>query len=391
MNQISGFKTTPLIPCQRHLFDIPAEVVYLNCAYMSPLMHSVVAAGQNGVARKAQPWRFTPEDFFSESDLARELFARIINTRAEDIAIVPSVSYGIGIAATNLTLEKHQHILLLDEQFPSNVYPWRQLAGQCCASVISVTASHNQSLSNRVLESIGPNTAIVALPHCRWTDGALLDLVAIGRRCREVGAALVLDVTQSAGALPFDVQAVDPDFLVAACYKWLLGPYSLGFTYVAPRWQQSQPLEQTWLSRAGSEDFSRLVDYQESLQSGAIRFDMGERSNFHLMPMATTAMKQILDWGIDNIAFTLQSMTGKMTKLAHESGLTYLPESERPGHYLGIGFPGGIPGNLLPELAAAGVYLSVRGNSMRITPHVFNNDDDIDRLFVTLRKFLTSG
>ena len=380
-----------LIPCQRQLFDIPDEVAYLNCAYMSPLMHSVVAAGQGGVARKAQPWRLTSEDFFNESNLARELFARIINARAEDIAIVPSVSYGIAIAAANLTLKSHQHILLLDEQFPSNVYAWRQLAGHHLARVISVTADPGQSLSRSVLESIGPDTAIVALPHCRWTDGALLDLVAIGRRCREVGAALVLDVTQSAGALPFDVQAVDPDFLVAACYKWLLGPYSLGFTYVAPRWQLGQPLEQSWLGRAGSEDFSRLVDYQDEFQEGAIRFDMGERSNFHLMPMATSALGQILDWGVDNIAFTLQTMTGKMTELAAESGLTYLPESERPGHYLGLGFPGGIPDHLLPELAATGVYVSVRGNSMRVTPHVFNNDDDIDRLFVTLRKVLASS
>jgi len=256
------------------------------------------------------------------------------------------------------------------------------------ASVISVTSGHGQSLSQCVLDSIGRNTAIVALPHCRWTDGALLDLVAIGRRCREVGAALVLDLTQSAGALPFDAQAVDPDFLICACYKWLLGPYSLGFTYVAPRWQQGQPLEQGWISRAGSEDFSRLVDYQDHLHSGATRFDMGERSNFHLMPMATTALQQILNWGVENIAETLGAMTGEMVDRASKLGLTYLPEHERPGHYLGIGFPGGMPKNLLPRLAASGVYVSVRGNSMRITPHLFNNSEDVGRLFESLGKLL---
>ncbi len=377
-----------ILPCQRHLFDIPADVAYLNCAYMSPLMHKVVAAGQHGVARKAQPWTLSSEDFFTESNLARALFAELINAQAEDIAIIPSVSYGIGIASTNLRLETHQHILLLEDQFPSNVYPWRQLAAQHMANIISVTGGHNQSLSQSVLESIDANTAIVALPHCRWTDGALLDLAAIGRRCREVDAALVLDLTQSAGALSFDVQEVDPDYLIAASYKWLLGPYSLGFAYVAPRRQQGQPLEQGWLNRVGSEDFSRLVDYQERLQDSAVRFDMGERSNFHLMPMAVAALQQILTWGVGNIEQTLREMTTRTSQLAAQIGLTHLPQAQRPDHYLGLSFPTGIPPGLLPRLAKAGVYVSVRGDSMRVTPHVFNNDADIDRLFETLRQSL---
>ena len=377
-----------LIPCQRKLFDIPDEVAYFNCAYMSPLMHSVVAAGQRGVSRKAQPWHITATDFFDESNQVRDLFAQLINAQGRDIAIVPSASYGVGIAAANLTIEPHQHILLLDEQFPSNVYPWRHLAGCHQASVISVTSNHNQSLSHRVLESIGPKTAIVALPHCRWTDGALLDLEAISRRCREVDAALVLDVTQSAGAHPIDVQAVDPDFLIAACYKWLLGPYSLGFTYVAPRRQQGQGLEHGWITRAGSEDFGTLVNYQDQLQDGAIRFDMGERANFHLLPMAAAALTQILEWGVPNIAETLGSMTEEMTSFAAELGLTYLPKSERPNHYLSLGFPSGIPDTLLSDLAKAGVYLSRRGDSIRVTPHLFNNDADIEHLFVTMCKIL---
>lgn len=379
-----------IIPPQRHLFDIPEEVAYLNCGYMSPLMHEVVAAGQAAVARKAQPWTISPRDFFTESDQARSLFARIINGEPANVAIVPAASYGIAAAAANVPVARGEQIVVLADQFPSHVYAWRELAARRGAQIVTV-ASGNAPLSERVLEHIGPRTAVAALPHCRWTDGALLDLEAIGVRCREVGAALVLDLTQSAGALPIDAARVDPDFLVAASYKWLMGPYTLGFLHVAPRWHAGRPLEHNWIARAGSEDFARLVDYQDDFQPGAVRFDMGERSCFHLMPMAIAAMTRLLEWGVANIARTLAARTRDIAARAAELGLTALPESERPGHFLGLRFAAGPPAGLLEALAARQVHVSVRGDAMRITPHVFNTDADADRLLAAVASVMRGG
>jgi selenocysteine lyase/cysteine desulfurase len=376
-----------IIPPQRHLFDIPDDIAYLNCAYMSPLMHEVVAAGQAGVARKARPWTISARDFFTETDHARALFARIINSEAANIAVVPAVSYGVAVAAANVPVPRGGQILVLADQFPSHVYAWRELAVRQGAQVITV-APGNATLSERVLEHIGPRTAVAALPHCRWTDGALLDLEAIAARCREVGAALVLDVTQSAGALTFDAAKVDPDFLVAGSYKWLMGPYTLGFLHVAPRWHAGRPLEHNWISRAGSEDFARLVDYQDGFQPGAARFDMGERSCFHLMPMAVAAMTRLLEWGVENIARTLTARTRDIAARAAMLGLTALPEAERPGHYLGLRFAAGPPPGLLDALGAHQVHVSLRGDSMRVTPHVFNTDADADRLLDALASVL---
>ena len=376
-----------ILPSQRHLFDIPDDIAYFNCAYMSPLMHEVVAAGQAGVARKARPWSIAARDFFTESDQARALFARIVNSEAANVAIVPAVSYGIAVAAANVPVSRDQQILVLAEQFPSHVYAWREVAARRGARVQSVAAG-NTPLSERVLEQIGPRTAVVALPHCRWTDGALLDLEAIGARCREVGAALVLDVTQSAGALPIDVAKVDPDFLVAGSYKWLMGPYTLGFLHVAPRWHGGQPLEHNWIARAGSEDFARLVDYRDDFQPGAVRFDMGERSCFHLMPMAVAAMTRLLEWGVANIAHTLAARTRDIAARAAALGLTALPEAERPGHYLGLRFAAGPPAGLLEALAERKVYVSLRGDSMRVTPNVYNTDADTARLMEALGSVL---
>ena len=375
------------IPSQRHLFDLPEDVAYLNCAYMAPLMHSVVDAGLRGVRRKARPWEIAAPDFFSDPAHARDLFARIVNARAGDVAIVPAASYGMAIAARNLPLRAGQTIVLLADQFPSNLYPWRAAAARTGAEVVTVDAPDGD-LTAAVLAAIDERTAVAALPHCRWTDGALLDLETIGERVREAGGALALDLTQSTGALPIDVAKVRPAFAASACYKWLMGPYTLGFLYVHPDHQGGEPLEYGWSPRAGSEDFARLVEYRDEFAPGARRYDMGEMSNFHLLPMAIAALEQILAWGVENVARTLSARTAAIAGRAREMGLDSQPTDRRAGHFLGLRFDGGVPPGLLDALAREKVYVSVRGSSMRVTPHLYNTDADVERLFAALGRVL---
>ncbi len=379
----------PILPNQRALFDIPRDVTYLNCAFMAPLMNSVVAAGEKAVRVKQHPWKISPPDFFDLPNQGRELFARIVGAGHKDIAVIPSVSYGLGIAALNVEVSFGQEILLLEEQFPSNVYPWRQKVKETGGRIVTVPRpADSKDWTTAIIDTISRRTAVVALPHCHWTDGSLIDLVAVGEAARSVGAALVIDATQSAGALPIDVQAILPDYLAAASYKWLLGPYSLGFLYVAPHRQGGRPLEQAWAGRKGAQDFARLVDYQDEYAPGAKRMDMGESTQFHLMPMAIAAMQQILDWGIDNIAATLAQKTRGMAARADAMGLRPAPEHLRAGHYLGLGFPAGVAGQLMERLSEQKIYVSVRGDSMRITPHLYNNDADVDNLFGALESIM---
>ncbi|MDH5412010.1 MAG: aminotransferase class V-fold PLP-dependent enzyme, partial [Alphaproteobacteria bacterium] len=143
------------IPCQRDLFDIPDDVAWLNCAYMSPLMKPVVAAGQAGIESKAHPWTVKPADFFPGPEEARTLFARLINASPDEIAIVPSVSYGIATAARNLDAPADSRILLLDEQFPSNVYAWRELAARTGARIDTVSRPADDDWTAAILERIG--------------------------------------------------------------------------------------------------------------------------------------------------------------------------------------------------------------------------------------------
>jgi len=377
-----------MIPCQRSQFDIPHDVAYLNCAYMSPLMNSVVRAGEEAVRGKSQPWGTTSQDFFTQSEHARALFGELIGGGADDVAIVPSASYGIAVAAKNLPLDAGQEILVLEEQFPSNIYSWQRLATEKQGSVCTVSApaktSHGTNWTPAILDAISQRTGIVALPQCHWTDGALIDLHAVSRKAKQIGAALVLDLSQSLGAMPFDVQDIDPDFMVAPTYKWLMGPYAMGFLYVAPRWREGKPLEEGWIVRKGSENFAGLVDYQHEYQPGARRFDMGERANFQLMPMAVKALEQLLEWGIENIADTLRAKTTVIADRAAKMGLKTSDADLRAPHFVGVRFPGDMPQDLLQRLADRQVHVSIRGSSMRITPHLYNTDDDIDRLFTAL-------
>lgn len=377
-----------MIPSQRHLFDIPDEITYFNCAYMGPLLKTARAAGHVGIDRKSLPWTVSPEDFFTESERVRSLFAELIGATADDVAIIPSASYGTAIAARNTPLEAGKKILLLEDQFPSNVYCWQQRAQESGAEIITVPTPADHDWTPAVLSAIDENVGIAALPHNHWTDGALLDLVAIGEKLRTQGAKLVLDVTQSLGAMPLDLARVKPDFMIAAAYKWLLGPYSLGFMYVDRAHQDGEPIEYNWLNRKGSEDFAGLVDYVDDYQQGARRFDMGERANFALMPVALTALEQVLDWGVDNIQETLAQKNRDIAARCERLGLTSLPDDKRAGHFLGLRREGGLPKDLLERLLADNILVSVRGSSMRITPHLFNNEADSDRLLTALKNIL---
>jgi selenocysteine lyase/cysteine desulfurase len=369
---------------QRNLFEMPDHITYLNCAYMSPQLRAAREIGQNAVARKSRPWEITPDDFFEGSEEIRALFARLVGGDRDGVAIIPSVSYGIAVAAANVSVDEGQSILILEDQFPSNVYAWRELATRSGAKLVTVARPGDHDWTQAVLEKITGDTAVIAVPNCHWTDGSLLDLSRIGASAREVGAALVVDGIQSLGAYPFDVAEVRPTFLVASSYKWLLGPYSVGFLYVGEGYREGTPVEHNWINRRGSEDFSELVHYRDDFQPGARRYDVGERSNFALLPMAAEALRQILDWGVENVSETIGALTDFVEEKAREFGFETIPKERRARHMIGLRLGPEAPPDLAVRLAAQNVFVSMRGESVRVSPHIYNTEADAERLFMAL-------
>jgi selenocysteine lyase/cysteine desulfurase len=381
------------LACQREQFSLPREVHYLNCAYMGPLSRAVQQAGVAGIMRKADPSRITAADFFTESNDARRLFAQLINVAdAQRIAIIPSVSYGIATVARNLRSAAGQNIVVTGEQFPSNLYSWRRLAQRGKAQLRTVTplsaSQRGAAWNEALLEAIDERTAIVAVPIVHWTDGTRFDIERIALRARSFGAALIIDGTQSIGALPFDAAQVRPDALICAAYKWLLGPYSVAFAYFGERFDQGEPLEENWIARENSEDFRGLVNYRDGYQPGALRYDVGERSNFALLPMAIAALRQILEWQPARIQQYCAALCADAIAEIASFGFTIEAPAHRSAHLFGVRLPAGLElAPLYEQLQRAQVSVALRGSALRVAPNVYNDAEDVNALVQTLRIF----
>ena len=380
-----------LLECQRHLFSLPEDVHYLNCAYMSPLLRSVEEAGIAGIRRKRVPSEIVPADFFTERDRVRALFARLINAPdASRVALVPAASYGLAAVARNTRLERGQNIVVVEEQFPSNVYVWARLCREAGGELRTVrrpaSLGAGAAWTERVLEAMDSATAVVAMPQVHWTDGTRFDLLRIGERARELGAALVIDGTQSVGALPLDVQAIQPDALVCAAYKWLLAPYGTGVAWYGPRYDDGTPLEETWIAREGSEDFRSLVRYRDAYQPGVVRYDAGGSPNFILVPMLAAALEQVLAWTPEAIQAYCAALTRELLEEAAELRFGVEEEGWRAPHLFGLRMPAGVDlARAHALLAERRISVSLRGSALRVSPHVYNDERDIDALRTALR------
>jgi len=369
---------------QRTAFDVPAEVAYFNTANLAPLLHSVRMAGESALLRRARPWAIRADDWFSEVELLRSLFGRLVGGDADGVALVPATSYGLAVAANSIRLDAGRRILVLAEEYPSGIYTWRRMASRTGATILTARREPGQSWTEAVLAVLDGRVGVVSVPNVHWTDGALVDLSAVAARSRELGARLVLDASQSLGAMPLNVGALRPDFVVCVGYKWLLGPFGRGYLWVAEEHREGQPLEENWIARAGSEDFARLVDYRDDYQPGARRYDQGERTLFELTPMAVAGLEQLLAWGVERIAATLAQTTADIAERTASLGLGVHAVAPRGPHLLGLRLPAGVGERILPALAQAGCFAALRGTSLRIAPHLHITPSDVDRLIDAL-------
>ncbi len=372
---------------QRSKFSLDEDAIYLNCAYMSPQLKTVEEAGIEALRRKNKPNQVTGEHFFRENEEIRAAYASLINSEApERIVLIPSVSYGMANVANNLVLEPGENVIIAGEQFPSNVYPWMEVCKKAGAELRIVDApstnrDRGKNWNQRILESINSHTKLVAISHVHWADGTLFDLEQIRTRTRDVDALLVIDGTQSVGAYPFDMQKYQPDALICAGYKWLMGPYSIGLAHYGPAFDEGRPVENNWINRLHSEDFTGLVNYQDKYQPGALRYEVGERSNFILLPMMHTAIKQLLEWSIDEIQHYCADLAEDRLSKLKSAGYRIEDRDYRASHLFGIRLPEHLSMDTVKEaLSEAHIFVSYRGDCIRVAPHVYNTPEEMNTL-----------
>jgi selenocysteine lyase/cysteine desulfurase len=377
-----------MIPNQKAVFNIPEEVVFLNCANMSPIPETVRTAGIEAINKRSNPWKIKSNDWFQPVDELKSLFAQLINSNKDYISIIPAASYGMAIAAKNIRLQSNQKIILLYEEFPSNVYAWRELSKSSGAIITTIKKNEGQNWTDALLESIDATTGLVSICNCYWTDGSLIDLEAVSKKVRSVGAKLVIDASQSAGAYPIDVAKIKPDFLIAAGYKWLMSPYGLSYLYSDEKYHNSgEPIEYSWMPKKGSENFTNLVNYTDEYKIGAARFDAGEHAALIHVPMAIAALTQILEWGVENIQETITILTDVIEAKARQLGFVAPEKKHRAGHIIGITLSNKQANHFKTTLADNKIYVSFRGTNMRVSPHVYNTIDDVNRLFEFIKPY----
>ena len=380
---------------QRHLFSIPDHISYLNTAYISPSFKAVEQAGVNAVLRKSQPFDISPSDFFEPVAEVKSLFAKLVDVNDFNrIATIPSVSYGIANVAKNIRLKENDEIIVLEEQFPSNVYEWQILAETYGAKIITInvpkTSKHwTQQWNEDILNAINDRTAVVAMAHVQWSNGVIFDLKAIREKTKAHHALLVIDGSQSVGALPFSVKEFQPDALICAGYKWLFGPYGCGYAYFGPYFDHGRPIENNWCNRLNSENFAGLTKYEPQYKPLANRYTIGESGNFIAIPMQTEALKQILAWTPKAIQAYCKAMSKEAVQQLKALGCEIEDDADRAHHMFGIKLPEELVVNDFKRLLKQQhIYISFRGNYIRISCHLFNTKDDFDRLVHCMREAL---
>ncbi len=390
-----------MLPSQRALFDIPREVCYLNAASWSPLPLAVQEAGRQGVARKGRPWELDPGLAAAQHGRARAAAARLINADPADIALIPSVSYGVATAGKALAVPARSRVLLIEDDHASPVLEWMTRAPEQGFAVEVVRRPEDGDWTAALLAAIGrpgaPPVGLASFSSVHWSDGGAVDLAPVAAALRaQGGAALLVDATHGAGVMRLDVAALDPDFLVFPTYKWVLGPYGRAFLYVARRRQGGVPLEQTGHGRRAVTSERRPYLRDTGFADGARRFDMGERDHLVSLEMASVGMEMMAAWGPEAITGRLRMLTDRLADGLADGlrgtggGVRFGAARVRAPHVLSLDFPGGMPEGLIERLAAEGVHVAPRLGRIRISPHVYNDEADVDRFLDTFRR-LTAG
>ncbi|MFC7357776.1 aminotransferase class V-fold PLP-dependent enzyme [Jejudonia soesokkakensis] len=372
---------------QKHLFSLPEEITYLNCATMSAQLKSVEKIGIENLLKKSTPYVIEGKHFFEERAILKQRFAQLIDcTDDESVSIIPSVSYGIANAVKNIPFEKGDEIIVLDEQFPSNFYAWKHLETTEGVSLKTVAAppvaSGRGSLWNeKLLNTINSKTKVVSIPQVHWADGTLFNLKAIREKTNEVGAYLIIDGTQSVGAMEFSIQKIQPDALICAGYKWLMGGYGLGMAYYGARFYDGTPIENNWMNHEGSEDFTHLAKYNENFKPKSARYDMGESSNFILTPMLSEGIRQLNEWSPKAIQEYCKIISQAPIQQLKKLGYFIEEESFRANHLFGIYLSEEKKlQSIKDRLQAEKIFVSYRGNAIRVSPNVYNTEADLMKL-----------
>jgi selenocysteine lyase/cysteine desulfurase len=381
-----------MLPSQRALFDIPREICYLNAASYSPLPIRTQEAGRAAVGRKGTPWKLPASFAGEQNERARAAAAHLINADPSDVALTPSISYGVATAAKLLTIPRGSRVIVLESDHSSPVLEWHARAEGQGFTVETVRQPGDGDWTSAVLAVIerygAAPVSLASISSVHWSDGGRIDVDQVSAALRRQGAMFLIDATQAIGVLAMDVKRLDPDFVLFPTYKWVLGPYGRAFLYVAKRHQGGIPLEQISAARRDVRAENSVYFTDLNYVPDARRFDMGERDYFISMEMASIGMEMLADWGASAVVQRIAMLTERIAEGVRSLGVSVPDANLRAPHILSLTFKDGMPAGLVEALASDGVYVAPRLGRLRLSPHVYNDAVDADRFVEALARRL---
>ena len=379
-----------MIKCQKHLFNLNTSEYYLNCAYKSPLLKNGELLAIQALKKERNPSYLKPFDYFNISEEIRTEFSKIINSNKDEVAIMPSSSYGFANVFNNLKINGNKAITV-ENEFPSGYFSIKKWCSEKNIQLETIKRNNlsAQDWNKKIINSIDSDTSVVIISSVHWMNGTKFDLKKIGEKCKNNNTFFIVDGTQSVGALSIDVKDFKIDALICAGYKWLFGPYSMALGYYSSKFNDGIPIEESWMNRTNAQDFSNLTEYDSKYKPMAGRYNVGETTNFILSPIMLNGLKQINSWGINNIESYCKKLSKIVISELSPLGIAFENENYFTYHLFSLGLPKHL--NLLTFkkiLEKKKIRVSIRGANLRVSINVFNDERDIDKLVETVKEFI---
>ncbi|MFT3913377.1 MAG: aminotransferase class V-fold PLP-dependent enzyme [Anaeromyxobacteraceae bacterium] len=360
---------------------------YLDAASQGPIPLAAARAGKEALALKERPWRITSATYVGIVAEVRTLFARLLGAREESVALLTGAGAVVNAVSRGLGLGEGDEVLLPRHEFPANDLPWRWLARRG-VRVRTVDPDHPTGAvsGERLAAEVGPRTRVVAFAQVSYLHGGRIDPAPVVEAARKVGALVVMDGSQAAGAMPVDFAALGVDVYAAAAYKFLLGPYGTAVGLFAPSVLDRLAVgDINWWAVRGSEDFNHLPEAVE-LHPGARRYDAHETASFfNLMPLAES-LRMLLEISPAAVQAHARAL-GERLLAGLPSGFEPAGPVDSKGRSHVVTVRAATPEatrDAWKRLDAAKVVTSLRGDRIRVSPHVYNGPADVDRLLAAL-------
>lgn len=361
-------------------------VVYFNNASTGPLPRRTVETLAEWAHYRAVPHRISQEMEFGTLDVSRQRIAKLIGASASEIAMATNTTFGLNLAAFSLPLERGDVVLSPDREFPANVYPWMQLAARRGVEYRRLPCDDGPLDADRLVRELDDDRVrVVTVSWVQFASGARVDLAALGRLCRERGVYFVVDAIQGLGPLTLDLSSTPVDILACGAQKWLLSPWGAGFVYVRRELvQQLQPHDVSWLAVRGSDDFTRLTNYDLTWRDDARKFELITLPYQEFAALNAT-LELIEELGAANVAAYSQSLADRIVAWACSRSDVTLVTPSGPGQYgsvVSVRPPGAAAASA--RLSAAGVMHSFREGGIRLSPYFYNTVEEIDRVLAII-------